>query len=76
MNKELRIKAAEAGLPLMDYILKRIKNIEAETNLNRTIFAACPNSLAVLVSSLKAAKRCNAPMKFAATLNQVDIEVI
>ncbi|HHS95531.1 MAG TPA: hypothetical protein ENJ45_02995, partial [Phaeodactylibacter sp.] len=40
----------------------------------KTLFAACPNSLSVIRASLKAAKRCNAPIKFAATLNQVDID--
>lgn len=74
MNKEIRARAIASGLPLMDYILKRIKVLEKETNIKRTIFAACPNSLTVLAAALRAAKRCNAPIKFAATLNQVDID--
>jgi len=74
MNKELRARAASAGLPLMDYILNRIRELESQTGIKRTIFAACPNSLAVIRAALKAARRCNAPVKFAATLNQVDID--
>jgi len=74
MNKELRKRAAAEGMPLMDFILKRIGDLQAETGIKRTILAACPNSLAVIRAALKSAKRCNAPIKFAATLNQVDLD--
>ncbi len=74
MNKELRERAVTAGLPLMDYLLKRIRDLESETGVKRTIFAACPNSLSVIRAALRSAKRCNAPVKFAATLNQVDLD--
>jgi tagatose-1,6-bisphosphate aldolase non-catalytic subunit AgaZ/GatZ len=74
MNKELRERAASAGMPLMDYLLKRISDLESLTGVKRTIFAACPNSLSVIRAALKSAKRCNAPIKFAATLNQVDLD--
>lgn len=74
MNNELRVRAASAGMSLMEYILKRIGELEMETGVKRTVFAACPNSLSVIRAALKAAKRCNAPIKFAATLNQVDID--
>jgi tagatose-1,6-bisphosphate aldolase non-catalytic subunit AgaZ/GatZ len=58
----------------MDYILQRIRQLESETGIKRTIFAACPNSLSVIRAALKAARRCHAPVKFAATLNQVDMD--
>ena len=74
MNRELRARAASAGLPLMDFILGRIGEIESQTGIKRTVFAACPNSLSVIRAALKSSKRCNAPIKFAATLNQVDID--
>jgi tagatose-1,6-bisphosphate aldolase non-catalytic subunit AgaZ/GatZ len=74
MNKELRLKAASSGMPLMDYILKRIGEMESLTGSKRTIFAACPNSISVIRAALKSAKRNNAPVKFAATLNQVDLD--
>jgi D-tagatose-1,6-bisphosphate aldolase subunit GatZ/KbaZ len=74
MNKELRVMAASAGIPLMDYILNRISDLESLTGVKRTILAICPNSLSVIRSALKSAKRCNAPIKFAATLNQVDTD--
>ncbi len=74
MDKKLREKAWGQNMPLMDFILKRIKELEEKEGVKRTIFAACPNSLSVIKASLRAAKRCNAPIKFAATLNQVDID--
>jgi D-tagatose-1,6-bisphosphate aldolase subunit GatZ/KbaZ len=74
MNKELRERAASAGVPLTDYILKRIHELELQTGVKRTIFAACPNSISVIRAALKSAKRCNGPIKFAATLNQVDLD--
>jgi D-tagatose-1,6-bisphosphate aldolase subunit GatZ/KbaZ len=58
----------------MERILLRIKELEKETGIKRTIFAACPNSRAVIKAALRSAKRCNAPVKFAATLNQVDLD--
>ncbi len=55
-------------------LLHRIDALQAETGIPRTIFAACPNSPAVIRASLRAAKRNNAPIYFAATLNQVDCD--
>jgi tagatose-1,6-bisphosphate aldolase non-catalytic subunit AgaZ/GatZ len=55
-------------------ILSRFQEIEGLTGIRRTIFAACPNSRAVTRAALRSAKRCNAPVKFAATLNQVDLD--
>lgn len=72
MNKELRKRAREADISYLDYILEQTDRLEKETGTKRTIFAACPNSISVLKASLQAAKRASAPIKFAATLNQVD----
>ncbi|HQH41920.1 MAG TPA: class II D-tagatose-bisphosphate aldolase, non-catalytic subunit [Bacteroidales bacterium] len=74
MNRDVRERALDTGLPLMDFILMRIKKLKEETGISRTIFAVCPNSVSVIKTALKAAKRWNAPVKFAATLNQVDID--
>jgi tagatose-1,6-bisphosphate aldolase non-catalytic subunit AgaZ/GatZ len=60
------------GLPVTEYILKRIAELEQAGDPPRTLFAVCPNSIAVIKASLRAAKRNNAPIKFATTLNQVD----
>ncbi len=72
MNPSLRETARQQNMSLQDYILRRIKTLEKETGVKRTIFAACPNSLSVIKASLRSAKRNNAVIKFAATLNQVD----
>lgn len=53
-------------------ILETINNLESRTGVKRTILAVCPNSMSVIKASLRAAKRNNAPIKYAATLNQVD----
>lgn len=74
MNRELRERAAAAGLPLMDLILGKMGELESITGVKRTIFAACPNSLSVIRAALKSSKRWDAPVKFAATLNQVDTD--
>ncbi|WP_025741577.1 class II D-tagatose-bisphosphate aldolase non-catalytic subunit [Aquimarina pacifica] len=74
MNKNLRSSAAHANQSLLDYILDRNAKIAKKTGVNRTIFAACPNSMAVIKAALNSAKRCNAPIKFATTLNQVDLD--
>ena len=71
-NELLRKKAREADMSFLDYLLQQIDKLEEKTGIRRTLFAACPNSLSVLRASLLSAKRCNAPIKFAATLNQVD----
>ena len=55
-------------------LLHRIDELHAQTGIPRTIFAACPNSPTVIRASLRAAKRNNAPIYFAATLNQVDCD--
>jgi tagatose-1,6-bisphosphate aldolase non-catalytic subunit AgaZ/GatZ len=39
-----------------------------------TLLAVCPNSEAVLEAAVKTAATCRAPMLFAATLNQVDMD--
>ncbi|MFO7671506.1 MAG: class II D-tagatose-bisphosphate aldolase, non-catalytic subunit [Bacteroidales bacterium] len=72
MDINLRNRAREADLSYMDYILGQLGKLEKQTGTKRTIFAACPNSISVLKASLQSASRCNAPIKFAATLNQVD----
>jgi len=74
MNISLRSSARTKNLSLLEYILNENKRIGKETHINRTIFAACPNSVTVMKAALNSAKRCNAPIKFATTLNQVDLD--
>lgn len=74
MDQEIRNKAAAQNIPLMDYILRRNDELAKLDGINRTIFAACPNSISVIKAALRSAKRWNSPIKFAATLNQVDTD--
>jgi D-tagatose-1,6-bisphosphate aldolase subunit GatZ/KbaZ len=59
-------------LPVTEYILKRIGELQQIGHPPRTILAVCPNSISVIKAALRSAKRNNAPLKFATTLNQVD----
>ena len=61
-------------MPKTEELLHRIDQLQKETGVPRTIFAACPNSPAVISASIRAAKRNNAPIYFAATLNQIDCD--
>lgn len=61
-------------MPKTEQLLHRIDELQRETGVPRTIFAACPNSPTVIRASLRAAKRNNAPIYFAATLNQIDCD--
>lgn len=72
MNQIIRNKAIALNIPLMDFILRRIDELAQIDGTNRTIFAACPNSISVIKAALRSAKRWNSPVKFATTLNQVD----
>ena len=65
----LAAQAKAAGVPLVKYLIQQIggpfKNQTA-------LLAVCPNSEAVARAALHAAKEADAPLLFAATLNQVD----
>ena len=74
MNLEIRNRAAAQNIPLMDYILLRNAELAKLDGIKRTIFAVCPNSISVIRAALRSAKRWNSPIKFAATLNQVDTD--
>lgn len=68
----LKTQNGKENTPVLEHILRRIKEEKEKTGVGRTLFAACPNSISVIKAALNAAKRCNAPVIFAATLNQVD----
>ncbi len=62
----------KSKMSLTEHILNRIQKRKKETGQNSTLLAVCPNSIATIKASLRSAKRNNSPIKFAATLNQVD----
>jgi len=73
-RSQIRKIAETLKIPITEAILQSFKNISRREGRNFTLFAACPNSEAVLKAALVAAKKANAPIKFAATLNQVDLD--
>ena len=73
-NSKLRKESEEKSTPIVDLLLRKIKEISEKEKIGHTILAVCPNSLSVVKAALRAAKRAHAPIKFAATLNQVDID--
>jgi tagatose-1,6-bisphosphate aldolase non-catalytic subunit AgaZ/GatZ len=56
----------------LDQIIKEIIKLREAGRAQITLLAVCPNSAAVLEAAVRAAARNQAPMLFAATLNQVD----
>jgi tagatose-1,6-bisphosphate aldolase non-catalytic subunit AgaZ/GatZ len=71
-DSSIRRTAREAGLPLADAILRALRESFAGEQAVPTVLAACPNSEAVVKAAVRAAKEAEAPLYFAATLNQVD----
>jgi tagatose-1,6-bisphosphate aldolase non-catalytic subunit AgaZ/GatZ len=70
----IRRTAQERGLPLADAILLGLREGCAERGVVPTVLAICPNSEAVVKAAMVAAREAAAPLFFAATLNQVDVE--
>jgi len=73
-QSKLRDHSEKMGIPIVELLLKKLDHLSKKENKKYTLFAACPNSYNVMVAALRAAKRANAPIKFAATLNQVDLD--
>ncbi|MHC4713822.1 MAG: class II D-tagatose-bisphosphate aldolase non-catalytic subunit [Planctomycetota bacterium] len=62
--------AISKGIPLVDLMLRTIRRL----GLEATLLAVCPNSEAVTKAAIIAARSADAPMLYAATLNQVDLD--
>ena len=60
--------------PKLRRLLDRVGELVAQGHKPMTLLAVCPNSPAVIKAAFRAAKRNNAPILFAATLNQVDCD--
>lgn len=67
---QIRSYAEKKNVPLVDLMLKTIKKMGRKS----TLLAVCPNSEAVTKAAVLAAKEADAPMLYAATLNQVDLD--
>lgn len=70
----IRKKAEAAGIPVCDFLVRKMEELANLEGKRQTLLAVCPNSRTVIQAALRAAKRARAPLKFAATLNQVDID--
>jgi len=70
-KSKLRKESEEKKIPILELLFKKITG---NKKINSTLFAVCPNSETVLRAAIRAAKRANAPILFAATLNQVDMD--
>lgn len=73
-RSRIRVLAEKAGIPVTDAVLKALHKGAKRGLPPVTLFAACPNSEAVTRAAIHAAKRNEAPIKYAATLNQVDLD--
>ena len=70
----VRRKADALGRPVADVILQALRESAAPGEPVPTVLAICPNSEAVVKAAVLAAKEAEAPLFFAATLNQVDLD--
>ena len=73
-NSSLREESDKNNIPIVELLLNKLKIVSQSDKTNYTLFAVCPNSENVLKAAIYSAKRSNAPILFAATLNQVDID--
>ena len=73
-TKTIREAARHKGAPVVEAMIGAIRRRYERTGKWMTLLAVCPNSEAVLKAALLAARDHHAPMLFAATLNQVDLD--
>ena len=66
----IRKYAQKKGVPVVNLMLNTIRRMGRRA----TLLAVCPNSEAVTRAAIIAAKEFDAPMLYAATLNQVDLD--
>jgi len=71
-DSAIRGQAERLGLPLADAVLRGLRGGARLGDPAPTVLAICPNSEAVVKAAVRAAKEAEAPLFFAATLNQVD----
>ena len=73
-NSYLRQNAYRVNLPIIELLVEKLDVLASKQNQKSTLLAVCPNSENVLKAALRSAKRAGCPIKFAATLNQVDTD--
>jgi D-tagatose-1,6-bisphosphate aldolase subunit GatZ/KbaZ len=73
-NSIIREAAEKSKKPVINFIVEKLKILTNQENKNFTLLAVCPNSRNVVIAAIRSAKRAGAPVLFATTLNQVDID--
>ena len=73
-ESSVREESEKKNVPVLELLMENIRLLSEGTKENHTLLAVCPNSELVLKAAIRAAKRADAPILFAATLNQVDID--
>ncbi len=73
-NSKIRVEAESKNIPLLELLMERIEKLSKKEDTGSTLFAVCPNSEMVIRAAICSAARADAPVLFAATLNQVDID--
>lgn len=64
----------DGAIPATEFVLRAFRADAERGGPKRTLLAVCPNSETVLKATFLAAVRHGAPVAFAATLNQVDLD--
>ena len=72
--RTIRAATATKGIPPVEAMIDANRKRFLHSGEWATLLAVCPNSEAVLKAALVAARDHRAPMLFAATLNQVDLD--
>lgn len=73
-ESRIRTLASRLKVPVMDAVIQALSRISAKVGRKATLLAVCPNSTAVVRAAIKTALSLDAPLCFAATLNQVDVD--
>jgi tagatose-1,6-bisphosphate aldolase non-catalytic subunit AgaZ/GatZ len=73
-RSRLREAAEARGQALAEAVLQGLRERCVEGGIVPTVLAICPNSEAVVKAAMVGAKEAEAPLFFAATLNQVDLD--
>ncbi|MDG5767837.1 class II D-tagatose-bisphosphate aldolase, non-catalytic subunit [Balneolales bacterium ANBcel1] len=71
INLDIRSLAEQNEQPIVNYLIDQVRG---PFKNKAALFAVCPNSETVTRAALEASKEADAPLLFAATLNQVDTD--
>lgn len=70
----LRLESESTNRMILDLLMEKLDLLSSKEGERPTLFTVCPNSEMVLKAAIRSAKRADAPILFATTLNQVDTD--